>query len=88
MGTASPVNGLIAYEPLKTPVTLRSAMRSRSVRFFACGQGRRLLPAFWAASGQLGYQITFRSQNHEGHTEHGICAGSKDGKFDDRCLSP
>ena len=32
--------------------------------------------------GQLGYQITFRSQNHEGHTEHGICTGSKDGKFE------
>ena len=30
----SPVNGFTAYEPLNTPVTLRFAMRSSSVRFF------------------------------------------------------
>ena len=80
MGTASPVNGLIAYEPLKTPVTLRSAcVRVQYVSW--CGQGRRLLLLSgreWSA----GLQITFRSQNHEGHTEHGICTGSKDGKFE------
>ena len=31
---SSPVIGLIAYEPVKTPVTLRSIIRSRSVLFF------------------------------------------------------
>ena len=37
---------------------------------------------FLGGSGQLGYQFTFRSQYHKGHTEHGICTGSKDGKFE------
>ena len=33
-GILSPVKGLMAYEPEKTPVTLRSLIRSSSVRFF------------------------------------------------------
>ena len=37
---------------------------------------------FLFRSSQLGYQFTFRSQYHEGHAEHGICTGGKDGKFE------
>ena len=33
-GMLSPVKGLMAYEPVKTPVTVWFAMRSSSVRFF------------------------------------------------------